>query len=284
MNKLTVFANFSIDSEERFLRLKDSFFSFSKGNIDNWVINIRGNFKEQVKIFLTAHINTKVDIFFNESENGWCADTLNLIPYIKNKVIFFWIEDHICIKDINYFNNLVDQIYKYNIDYLLYSFFHQGKLLTNTKFIDCVSLNHFCYFDYNETNYNKLDLLYKKENIAHDYLISAASFLSLDLFKKNISISEKKFKYNSKLPFNFERSFFEKEILPFRNAILNEELFVSIDDDHGEKGYSLISRGQYPNRISRNKMLEIRSKNYKIYSSGLFLRFKKWLVYKLFSK
>jgi hypothetical protein len=81
---------------------------------------------------------------FNESENGWCADTLNLIPYIKNKVIFFWIEDHICVKDINYFNNLVDQIYKYNIDYLLYSFFHQGKLLTNTKFIDCVSLNHFC--------------------------------------------------------------------------------------------------------------------------------------------
>ncbi len=282
MNKLTVFANFCIDSEERFLRLKDSFFSFSKGNIDNWVINIRGDLKERVKIFLTANINTNIDIFFHESENGWCADTLNLIPYIRNKVIFFWIEDHICVKDINYFNNVVDQIYKYNIDYLLYSFFHKGKLIASTKFIDHVSLNYFCYFDYNEINYNKLDLWYKKENIAHNYLISAASFISLDLFKKNISISSKKYKYNRKLSFNFERSFFEKEILPFRNAVLNEELFVSIDDDHGEKGYCLISRGQYPNRISRNKMLDIRHKNYKIYTLGLFSKVKKWLTRNFF--
>ena len=166
----------------------------------------------------------------------------------------------------------------------MYSFFHHGKLADRAKVTDYVSLKDLCYFDYNEKNYNKLDSWYKNNSITHDYLISAASFFSLDLFKKNISISGKKFKYNRKLPFNFERSFFEKEILPFRNGILNEELFVSIDDDHGEKGYCLISRGQYPNRISRNKMLDIRSKNYKIYSSGLFLRFKKWLVYKLFSK
>ena len=71
MNKLTIFANFSIDSEERFLRLKDSFFSFRQGNIDNWVINIRGSFREKVKIFFATHITTKVDIFFYESESGW---------------------------------------------------------------------------------------------------------------------------------------------------------------------------------------------------------------------
>ena len=282
MNKLTIFANFSIDSEERFLRLKDSFFSFRQGNIDNWVINIRGSFREKVKIFLVTHITTKVDIFFYESESGWCADTINLIPYIKNKIIFFWIEDHICIKNINHFNNLVDQIYKYNIDYLLYSFFHNGKLVDRAKVTDYASLKNLCYFDYNEKNYNKLDFWYKNNSTTHDYLISAACFISLDLFKKNIFISSNKYKYNKKLPFNFERSFLEKEILPFRNGILKEELFVSIDDDHGEKGYSLISRGKYPSRISREDLLNIRAKNYEVYNLNFFSKVKKWLRRNLF--
>ena len=34
MKKLTIFANFLINSEERFLRMKDSFKSFEKANID----------------------------------------------------------------------------------------------------------------------------------------------------------------------------------------------------------------------------------------------------------
>ena len=49
MNKISVFANFYIDSEERFLRLKDSFFSFYKSNFSSWHINIRGEYKHQVE-------------------------------------------------------------------------------------------------------------------------------------------------------------------------------------------------------------------------------------------
>ena len=52
MKNFSVFANFFIDTEERFLRLKDSFFSFNKANINEWLINIRGDFKNEVKNFL----------------------------------------------------------------------------------------------------------------------------------------------------------------------------------------------------------------------------------------
>ena len=38
------------------------------------------------------------------------------------------------------------------------------------------------------------------------------------------------------------------------HALSNQELFASIDDDHGEPGYSLISRNLYPNRISRSEI------------------------------
>ena len=39
--------------------------------------------------------------------------------------------------------------------------------------------------------------------------------------------------------------------MPFRCGILNHELFASIDDDTPELGYSLISRGKYPERKTR---------------------------------
>jgi hypothetical protein len=73
------------------------------------------------------------------------------------------------------------------------------------------------------------------------------------------------------LPFNFEKSFFENAILPFKNGILNEELFVSIDDDHKEEGYSLISRNLYPNRVSKKDMDLIRTNKIKIYEGNIFL-------------
>ena len=46
MSNISVFANFYINDQERFLRLQDSFLSFFKSNIDRWYINIRGNKKK----------------------------------------------------------------------------------------------------------------------------------------------------------------------------------------------------------------------------------------------
>ena len=50
--KLTVFANFSIDNNERFLRLKDSFSSFCDILPDEWVVNVRGSKRNEVAEFL----------------------------------------------------------------------------------------------------------------------------------------------------------------------------------------------------------------------------------------
>ena len=72
------------------------------------------------------------------------------------------------------------------------------------------------------------------------------------------------------LPFNFEKSFSESEILPFKNAVLNKEMFVSIDDDNGERGYCLISRGKYPNRVSRKEMVNTRKSKIKVFGQSLF--------------
>ena len=57
MVKYTVFAYFYIDTEERYLRERDPFFSFYKSNVQYWNINIQGKYKNEVKIFSQGHIN-----------------------------------------------------------------------------------------------------------------------------------------------------------------------------------------------------------------------------------
>ena len=57
MVKYTVFAYFYIDTEERYLRERDPFFSFYKSNVQDWNINIQGKYKNEVKIFSQGHIN-----------------------------------------------------------------------------------------------------------------------------------------------------------------------------------------------------------------------------------
>ena len=59
----------------------------------------------------------------------------------------------------------------------------------------------------------------------------------------------------STLPFDFEKRSKDNFASIIRTAWPTQELFVCIDDDLGKTGYSLISRGLYPDRISRKLLL-----------------------------
>ena len=65
-NKITIFANFCIDSEERYLRMIDSLKSFKNANILSWCLNIRGKYKERAKKYLEEHIFNNLKIFEDE--------------------------------------------------------------------------------------------------------------------------------------------------------------------------------------------------------------------------
>ena len=281
MKKFTVFANFFIDSEERFLRLKDSFFSFEKANINEWIINVRGDYKGHVKNFLENRLKEKLKIFFLETDKGWVNDTLEITKYINSKIIFFWIEDHICIKSIDKINSVVKEMYDNDVDHLIYTFYRDRIFLEPLQSVEHKVRNNISLFQYNLQSHDQIKKWCEQNRKSPNYLISSASFLSLKLFKKNLQISNNKKKYNKMLPFNFERNFFEIEILPFVNGVLNDELFVSIDDDHGLKGSSLISRKLYPNRVTKKELDGLRKEKISIFNSNIF---KKIIVkiYKIF--
>ena len=146
MNKISVFANFYIDSEERFLRLKDSFFSFYRCNFYSWNINIRGEYKQQVESFLRMNVKENLNIYFLDTDKGWMEDSMTIIEEVKSSLIFIWVEDHICIKNEKILNNIIDEMFENQVDNLIYSWFHKGRYKSPLNFLKFQKLKNYYFF------------------------------------------------------------------------------------------------------------------------------------------
>ena len=95
---LTIFANFRLDSEERFLRMKDSFLSFKDIDAERWIINIRGRHKVEAGRFLEAQLGSRLALYQLESPEGWFHDSRIMAATIETEYVFFWVEDHLCLR------------------------------------------------------------------------------------------------------------------------------------------------------------------------------------------
>lgn len=260
MGLLTVFTNFRIDSEERFLRMKDSYYSFCQADIEKWVINIRGSYKEQAASFLKDNLGDRLKLYQLESKKGWFHDTRQMLDDITSELVFYWIEDHLCVCGVDFFNQLVKQIAEIRVDYLPYSFFHHGanlkifERLEHSKYKTCVIVDY-------TLEKHKVRLL---EAPPDKYIIGHASVLSRVLFSRIVNSNDPIIKrYPIELPMDFEKSDLDTHWLPLRYAIPRIEVFASIDDDLGQAGYSLISRGLYPQRITRSELVNLRDNSLK---------------------
>ena len=260
MNSISVFANLFIDNQERLDTLKLSYNSFKKANIDNWVINIRGQKKIETKNFLLRSIKKrKLKIFFYENENGWFFDSLRISKFLRSHYIFFWVEDHICVGGYKYFNNVINSLFNYKIDYLPYSWFFFGNNIKSFGSQNLYSNKYILYKNYNKIDHEeRLQYAYKKKLKYDSYVISACSIIKKNIFIKLLSKKDRVFyKWSNFLPFNFEKDQTDTHWLPYKIGILKKELFAPLDDDLGVKGYSLISRKFF-------KTISIQAKNTKI--------------------
>ena len=107
---LTIFSNFRINTEENFLRMKDSFNSFKNVKIDKWVINFRGSYKDKSIKFLSEELGDKLIKFELNSNKGWFHDTKKMLNNINTEFVFYWIEDHINISKIDYINRIISEM------------------------------------------------------------------------------------------------------------------------------------------------------------------------------
>ena len=253
---LTIFSNFRINTEENFLRMKESFNSFKNVKIDKWVINFRGSYKDKSIKFLSEELGDKLIKFELNSNKGWFHDTKKMLNNINTEFVFYWIEDHINISKIDYINRIISEMSEKKIDYLGYSWFGLGTFMSEFNGIrqnhshDLVCLN----YDNNANTLrqkNSLRLIGFKSNI-----ISLAGIYSIKMFIKIIK-SKKPYlrRWPKQTPFDFEKKWCDTYILPVKMAIPKYEIFSNIDDDNLINGSSLISRRLYPKRVIRKNLI-----------------------------
>lgn len=244
---LTIFANFRINDEERFIRMKDSFMSFSNISAQKWIINVRGVHKLNTIFFLREHLGEKLSPHILESGRGWFHDSRQLISEINTDFVLVWIEDHINLKDVAIYTNILEEMAKSGSEYLNYTWWFLGHLPKAYDGISKTEYKHIDSFVLNKDNAKNLTILGRRQ-----YLISMPSIFSTRLFKKIINKNDPKFRrWPKETPFDFEKTGTDYHWLPINMAISKTELFACIDDDNGVPGYSLQSRELYPKRITR---------------------------------
>lgn len=124
---LTIFGNLRIDSLSRLEHMKDSFLSF-EGASDNWVINIRGVFREEALAFLEERLGKRLTIFtLPDDSRGWMTNSLGMLKEAKYDYVFIWNEDHLNITSINRVQQIVSEMKEHKVDYLLYSWWMFGR-------------------------------------------------------------------------------------------------------------------------------------------------------------
>lgn len=263
-NRITILANFRIDSRERLKRMKESFSSFSDANIDTWIINIRGPLRLEAENFLKLNVKQHLKTFKKESKLGWKYDTKLIAQYINTSHVMYWVEDHICIGGYNKFNEVINEIIENKIDYLCYSWFKFGSNLKTFSKINYESKTSIISLNYDKKKHYLRSKYINEVDLEHTYLISLCSITSKELFIDLISIKDPWIsRWSSMVPFDFEKNQYDIHWLPFKLGVLKQEVFASIDDDNNCIGSSLVSRGLYHTNISRKDMLDNRNKSIK---------------------
>lgn len=246
MATLTIFANYYINHEERFLRLKDSFQSFKDIKAEKWVINVRGKYGPEVLAYLGEHLGDRLIGSLIETKHGWLHDTRKMLEHITTDFVFIWLEDHINMVDVSTYETILSEMKESGSEYMSYSWWHFGKPLQVYADVPKKEMKSIYTFTLDKKN---LTIVESKHST---FILSMVGIFSTKLFGKLITETSLFMRQYSKwTPFNIEKGAAETKWLPVAYALPKQELFASIDADTPEGGYSLQSRGLYPTRASR---------------------------------
>ena len=259
---ICIFSNFLINNPERLQRLKDSFKSFKKINPNEWILNIRGDYKDEAAKFLKRNIKKNLKVSHRASSKGWIYDSKILSKQINADYVFIWLEDHIFLNDIEYFQEVLQEMYLNEVDTLCYTWFHERE---REFFYSITPIKKGKYIDISFFDENKRLMNNKSQKFKNHYVIGMPSIMRRVFFNKILDLRKPYFKrWPKKYPFDFEKKINDCNSFDIRIGRPKLELFASIDDDHNVDSYSLISRGLYPRRITRNKLIDIEYKQLKV--------------------
>jgi hypothetical protein len=305
---ITGICNIYLDSQKKLELFKETFprvYSVS----DNWLVNIRGKNRKEATEFIIesfADADTNCIFYTNLDEYNWASATSTMLLDSRQEFIYVYLEDHLLLKPLEHFKQVIQDMKEHQIDYFLYSFFNIGLSHQSSEALYPDYSEYFYYFEVNQGN-----LTFLKHNNRHFYPYSLAGICTKEYFEKLLTIEKKRLvrvpslvqilmenivfmyprnrnfwfsinRYVTKLglrfviyppetPFNLEKSLFDcdSSLLPMTVGGLREELFANWDDDNSLSNSSLIKRGLYPNNFRYQNQDEEQPTGGKDYTLGL---------------
>lgn len=94
---------------------------------DNWLVYIRGKFKDEVVAYIRSEFqdSQKNCTFFEDLvDQDWAKSTFLMMGNARYENIYLFWEDHFLIKPIEEFKKVILEFSTLKIDYLQYSFFN----------------------------------------------------------------------------------------------------------------------------------------------------------------
>lgn len=285
---VTAVCNIFINSDSKFELFKQTF-PRVYGVSDNWLINIRGKYREDVTRYIQETFKDveKNCIFFSGlDDRDWAKSTRKMLESSKYDYVYVFLEDHFLLKPLDHFKDVIRDMIDSKIEYFGYSFFNIGLSARSAEGFYPDYSKYLFSFWFDEKNID-----YLKKSNRHFYPYSLASICTKEYFQKLLMIENKllirvpifvqaimenvlffypknrAFWFNinklvsrlgirfviypSATPFNLEKSLFDCDLklLPIRVGGLKEELFANWDDDNHLNNSSLIKRGLYPERF-----------------------------------
>ena len=237
--KITIaaYGNILVTSAERFETFKETIANWQEELQIEIFIRVRGSYANKVEEYCSQLNNVlcKTDSEFIQWRNQAYFDLLEL----EYEYIMIFLEDHQILCNNFNFRTIVESLNEEKIDIFQYSWFqHQARL---RKYMES---------KFHQRRANVLSASINLENFREISKIDNTYFVSLtSIFRRSILIRLLKSrrpllrKYDSRGPFDFEKSPRMKFYLPIMFGLPVSEFALCVDDEMGIAGSSAISRG-----------------------------------------
>jgi hypothetical protein len=285
---LTAICNIYLNSEIKYKLFAETFLRVYPVS-DNWLIYIRGKFKDQAYKYIqdTCPLaNKNCTFFYDLIDNHWPKSVLIMLEKARYKTVYVYLEDHFLMRTVADFHDVIRDMERNQIDFFKYTFFNLEIGRHNIEKLYPENTRYFYTFEYTQESAPLLKKEYSTfcayptsiiVNIEYfrrymeslsgkliriPFLIQAVMENFFFIYPRNrlfwarVNRITKRWKvvfglFPTGSTYVGERMVWEanEDFLPLKVGILKEELFANWDDDNGNPHSCLIKRGLYPLRL-----------------------------------
>jgi hypothetical protein len=237
LRDVSAYGNILVNSPERLETFKETVANWQAKISIDMDIRIRGKFAVEAIAYCSKYANIRCEV--GSKFLQWRIQSLIDVREINSKHIMIFLEDHQIVSNKQHFDQIIDSLQKEEIDIFQYSWFkHYAKA------------RRFLEAKHAKNNTQVLSILVDKNSFRDFVLLNDTYIISLtSIFKKEalmffLGTRRPWFrKYDSRGPFDVEKSPKQSFFLPIKYALPRSEFALCVDDEMGIPGSSAISRG-----------------------------------------